>query len=78
MSLAAFIAAQRARYGVPHAVACRALGVSQAWLYKWLHADVSLRRKRRAGGVPQAPWGVLPGHRDGFRLVSRVRGPAGG
>ena len=48
MSLAAFIAAQRARYGVPHAVACRALGVSQAWLYKWLHADVSLRRKRRA------------------------------
>ena len=48
MSLAAFIAAQRARYGVPHAVACRALGVCQAWLYKWLHADVSLRRKRRA------------------------------
>ena len=48
MSLAAFIAAQRARYGVPHVVACRALGVSQAWLYKWLHADVSLRRKRRA------------------------------
>jgi len=48
VSLAAFIAAQRARYGVPHAVACRALGVSQAWLYKWLHGDVSLRRERRA------------------------------
>lgn len=48
MSLAAFIAAQRARYGVPHVVACRALGVCQAWLYKWLHGDVSLRRKRRA------------------------------
>ena len=48
MSLAVFIAAQRARYGVPHAVACRALEVSQAWFYKWRHGDVSLRRKRRA------------------------------
>jgi putative transposase len=46
--VAAFIAAQRARYGVPHAVACRALEVSQAWFYKWRRGDVSLRRKRRA------------------------------
>ena len=46
--MAAFIAAQRARYGVPHAVACRALEVSQAWFYKWRRGDVSLRRKRRA------------------------------
>ncbi len=46
--MAAFIAAQRAQYGVPHAVACRALGVSQAWFYKWCRGDVSLRRKRRA------------------------------
>jgi putative transposase len=46
--VAAFIAAQRAQYGVPHAVACRALGVSQAWFYKWRQGDVSLRRKRRA------------------------------
>ena len=23
------------------------LGVSQAWLYKWVHGDVSLRRARR-------------------------------
>lgn len=48
MSLAAFIAAQRAQHGIPHAVSCRALGVSQAWLYKWVHGDVSLRRARRA------------------------------
>lgn len=34
--MAAFIAAQREQYQVPHAVSCRALGVSQAWLYKWL------------------------------------------
>jgi putative transposase len=46
--VAVFIAAQRAQHGVPHAVACRALGVSQAWFYKWRKGDVSLRRKRRA------------------------------
>lgn len=47
MSLAAFIAAQRDVHGIPHAVACRALGVSQAWFYKWCHGDVSVRRARR-------------------------------
>jgi transposase InsO family protein len=46
--VAGFIVTQRAQYGVPHAVACRALGVSQAWFYKWRRGDVSLRRKRRA------------------------------
>ncbi len=45
--MAKFIAAQRAEYGVPHALACRALGVSQAWFYKWRHGDGSLRRARR-------------------------------
>jgi len=48
VSLAGLIAAQRDTYGIPHAVACRALGVSQAWFYKWRHGDGSLRRKRRA------------------------------
>lgn len=49
MSVAAFIAAQREQYGIPHAVSCRALGVSQAWLYKWLHGkDAAPRRARRA------------------------------
>jgi putative transposase len=42
------IAAQRAERGIPHAVSCRALGVSQAWFYKWRHGDPSLRRQRRA------------------------------
>jgi len=45
--VAAFIAAQRARYGIGHATSCRALGVSQAWLYKWRFGDASLRRSRR-------------------------------
>jgi putative transposase len=48
VSLAVFIAAQRAQHGIPHATSCRALGVSQAWFYKWRKGDVSLRRKRRA------------------------------
>lgn len=37
MSLAAFIADQRTSHRVPHTVACRALGVSVSWLYKWQH-----------------------------------------
>ena len=45
--MAGFIAAQRAQFGIPYATSCRALGVSQAWLYKWLQGDVSLRRARR-------------------------------
>lgn len=45
--MAAFIAAQRADYGVPCAVACRVLGVSLAWFYKWRHGDGSPRRARR-------------------------------
>ena len=45
--MAAFIAAQRDTYRVPHAVACRALGVSQAWFYKWRHGDPSAQHARR-------------------------------
>ena len=33
--MAAFIASQRDAHGVPQAVSCRALGVSQSWFYKW-------------------------------------------
>jgi putative transposase len=47
VSLAAFIASQRVEFGIPHAVSCRVLDVSQAWFYKWCHGDVSLRRARR-------------------------------
>jgi transposase-like protein len=35
VSVAAFVAAQRAQYRIPHATTCRALGLSQAWFYKW-------------------------------------------
>ena len=31
MTVASFVAAQRTDHGVPHAVACRALDVSESW-----------------------------------------------
>jgi putative transposase len=46
--VAAFIAAQREDHGIPHATACRALGVSQSWFYKWCHGDPSAQHARRA------------------------------
>ena len=46
--MARFIAAQRAEHQIPHATACRALGVSAAWFYKWREGDASRRRARRA------------------------------
>jgi putative transposase len=48
VSLAAVIASQRERHRVPHAVSCRALGVSQSWFYKWRDGHVPARAARRA------------------------------
>jgi transposase InsO family protein len=48
VTVARFIAAQRAEHRVPHATSCRALGISQAWFYKWRDGDASLRHARRA------------------------------
>jgi transposase InsO family protein len=45
--VAVFIAAQREQHRVPQAVACRALGVSQAWFYKWRDGDASVQHARR-------------------------------
>jgi putative transposase len=51
--VAALIVSQRVEHAVPHAVSCRALGVSQAWFYKWRRGDCSLRRKHRAALAAQ-------------------------
>jgi putative transposase len=45
--VAAFIASQRAQHGIPLAVSCRALGVSQAWYYKWAQGELPPRAARR-------------------------------
>jgi putative transposase len=64
VSLAGLIAAQRDEFGVPHAVSCRALGVSQAWFYKWVHGDVSLRRVRRTALAAQIEYLFTLHHRS--------------
>ena len=46
--MAALIAAQRDEHQIPHAVSCRALGVSQAWFYKWRGGALPPRAVRRA------------------------------
>ena len=48
MSVASFVAAQRTDHGVPHALSCRALEVSQSWFYKWRERPPTPRQQRRA------------------------------
>ena len=45
--MAALIAAQREEHQIPHTVACRALGVSPSWFYKWRGGTLPPRVQRR-------------------------------
>jgi putative transposase len=45
--VAALIGAQRDEHQIPHAVACRALGVSRSWFYKWKTGTLPPRARRR-------------------------------
>jgi transposase InsO family protein len=45
--VAALIAAQRDEHHIPAAVACRALGVSRSWYYKWRGGTLPPRAARR-------------------------------
>jgi putative transposase len=45
--VAALIAAQRDEHQIPHAAACRALGVSRSWFYKWKDDVLTPRTARR-------------------------------
>lgn len=47
MSVASFVAAQRTDHGVPHAVSCRALALSESWFYKWRDREPTAREARR-------------------------------
>src|SRR4051812_3424244 len=47
MSVASFVASQRADHGVPHAKCCRWLGVSESWFYKWHDREPTARQRRR-------------------------------
>jgi transposase InsO family protein len=46
--VAAFISSQRTEHAVPHAVTCRALGLSESWFYKWRDRQPTARQQRRA------------------------------
>jgi transposase InsO family protein len=48
MTVASFIASQRADHGVPHVISCRALCVSESWFYKWHDRPPTPRQVRRA------------------------------
>ena len=48
MTVASFIAAQRADHGVPHAKCCRWLGVSPSTFYKWRNRPPTSTEQRRA------------------------------
>lgn len=48
MSVASFVAAQRTVHGVPHAVSCRGLELSESWFYKWRDRPPTPREQRRA------------------------------
>lgn len=60
MSVARFIADQRTSYRVPHTICCALLGVSLAWVYKWI---------ARAKG-PDAATGL---HIEVFSVVSTLK-----
>jgi putative transposase len=47
MTVASFIAAQRADHRVPHAKCCRWLGVSESWFYKWKDRPPTARQQRQ-------------------------------
>ena len=47
MTVASFVAAQRTDHGVPHAVSCRALEISESWFYKWRQRGPTPRQARR-------------------------------
>jgi transposase InsO family protein len=48
VSVARFIADQRANYRVPHTLTCALLGVSLSWFYKWISRTPTPSEQRRA------------------------------
>jgi transposase InsO family protein len=73
--VAAFIAAQRDVHGVPHAVACRALGVSQSWFYKWRSGVLppAAARRVRLGAEVAARFAARKGKDGAPRITSALR-----
>jgi putative transposase len=58
VTVAAFISSRRTDHAVPHAVTCRALGLSESWFYKWRNRTPTGRDRRRAD-LADAVWAVF-------------------
>jgi transposase InsO family protein len=71
VSVARFIAAQRSEHRVPHAVACRVLGISQSWFYKWWRRDGLAPRAQRRAELDAAVAAVF-GRRNGTYGSPRI------
>lgn len=78
MSRAAFIAGQKTSHGVPYAVACRALGVSESWFFKWHNRPPTPAEQRRAevDQAVAAAFGASGGSYGSPRIHAELR--AGG
>jgi putative transposase len=81
VSVARFIADQRAKYRVPHEVTCRLLEVSASWFYKWIrraadpdepHTDTERRRAELDVAVATA-FDKARGLHGSPRLVTDLR-----
>ena len=48
VSVARFVASQRTEHRIPHAVSCRALGLTESWFYRWRDGPPSGIEARRA------------------------------
>ncbi|GAA1501175.1 hypothetical protein GCM10009760_63820 [Kitasatospora kazusensis] len=58
--LVGMISDQRTEHGILHTVTCRALGVSQAWFYKWRRGPATptnreVRRAKLKERLPHSP-----------------------
>ncbi|WP_394365745.1 helix-turn-helix domain-containing protein [Streptomyces sasae] len=66
------ISSCKAEEGIPHRVACRALGVSESWYYKWRDRQPTEREMRRRKAKSSTP--ITRGTRPvGNGILSRAR-----
>lgn len=75
VAVAAFIVSQREGHGVPYAVACRALGVSQSWFFKWRTGVLppSARRRGRLDAEVAALFAARQGKDGEPRITAALR-----
>jgi transposase InsO family protein len=73
--VAAFIASRREAHGVPHAVSCRALGVSLSWFYKWKPGVLppSARRREHLDAEVAGRFAARKGRDGAPRITSALR-----